>query len=87
MEIRYSPRFKRAYQTLPPQIQESFDKQITLFINNPHDPRLRTHKLKGQLEECLAFDLRDGYRVLFEYATKDIVNLLAVGPHDHYRRW
>lgn len=56
-------------------------------MNNPRDPKLRTHKLKGKLEKCMAFILRDGYRVLFEFVEKDIVNLLTVGPHDNYRGW
>lgn len=87
MEVRYSPRFKRSYQSLPPHIQESFDEQLVIFMQNSRDPRLGAHKLKGRLEECLAFMLRDGYRVLFEYARADAVNLLDVGPHDYYRRW
>lgn len=87
MEIRFSPHFKRAYKALPSHIQQSFDKQIAVFIKLPRDPRLGAHKLKGQLQECLAFKLADGYRVLFEYADSAVVQLLDVGPHDHYSRW
>ena len=87
MEVRYSPRFKRAYQTLPNHIQASFDERISIFMQNPRNPRLRVHKLKGRLDECLAFYLRDGYRVLFEFEKNEIVLLLTVGPHDHYGRW
>ncbi len=47
---------------------------------------LKTHRLKGKLQECLAFRLRDGYRVLFEFATLDIVNLLDIGSHDIYKK-
>lgn len=86
MRINYSPRFKRAYKCLPPDIQESFDERIGIFINNSRDPRLGARKLKGRLEECLAFTLREGYRVLYETAASGI-NLLDVGPHDKYRRW
>ena len=85
MQINFSPHFKRTYQRLAPELQADFDVKITRFVTNPRDPRLRVHKLKGKLEECLAFSLRDGYRVLFEYAEADTVNLLDIGPHDLYQ--
>lgn len=56
-------------------------------MKDPAHPSLRTHKLKGRFQECVAFRLRDGYRVLFEFSTPHIVNLLDVGPHDIYKRW
>lgn len=86
MTINFSPRFKRAYKKLPSHIQDNFDKQITLFTQNPNHPSLKTHKLKGHLQECLAFRLRDGYRVLFEFSSPNTVDLLDVGPHDIYKR-
>ncbi len=86
MIINFSPRFKRAYKKLPTHIKEDFDKQITLFVQDPNHPSLKTHKLKGNFQECVAFRLRDGYRVLFEFYTSTIVNLLDVGPHNIYKR-
>ena len=55
-------------------------------MQNPKHPSLKTHKLKGKFQECLAFRLRGGYRVLFEFAAPDIVNLLDTGPHDIYKK-
>ena len=86
MNINLSPRFTRAYKKLPPQIQEDFDKQIKIFINDPNHPTLKTHILKGRFQECLAFRLRDGYRVIFEFSAFGDINLLDVGPHDIYKR-
>ena len=42
--------------------------------------------LKGKLHESLAFRLKDGYRVLFEFSAPDTVDLLDVGSHDMYKR-
>ena len=86
MNVNFSPRFKRAYKKLPLHIQVDFDKQITTFIKDPTHPKLDTHRLRGRFQECLAFKLRDGYRVLFEFSVSDTVDLLDVGPHDIYRR-
>lgn len=87
MKINFSPRFKRTYKKLPLIIQSDFKEKITLFIKNPRDPKLRTHKLKGKLQNCLAFYLRDGYRVLFEFSDRETADLLDAGSHDKYRQW
>lgn len=56
-------------------------------MKNPDDPSLITHKLRGKLQECFAFRLKNGYRVLFEFSETDTVNLLDVGVHDIYQRF
>ncbi|MBI2443985.1 MAG: type II toxin-antitoxin system mRNA interferase toxin, RelE/StbE family [Candidatus Magasanikbacteria bacterium] len=87
MLVKLSSRFTRAYQKLPTVIQADFKTKVAIFITNPRHPLLKTHKLKGRLQECLAFRLNQGYRVLFEFAAADQINLLDVGPHDIYRRY
>ena len=85
--INRTTRFKHTYKSLPQHIRDDFDKKITLFVQNPRTPQLRTHKLKGKLQGCLAFCLRDGFRVLFDFASNDTVNLIDIGPHNKYRVW
>ena len=86
MEVNLSPRFQRSYKKLPSHLKTDFKEKIALFIENPYDPSLRTHKLKGRLQESLAFRLSDGYRVLFEFSSPGVIDLLDVGPHDIYRK-
>lgn len=87
MRVNLSPRFKRSYQKVPRHIQKDFDQKIETFADNPNHPFLKTHKLKGKLQECLAFRLKDGYRVLFEFSGPETVDLLDIGQHDIYRRF
>jgi mRNA interferase RelE/StbE len=86
MEVNLSPRFTRAYKKLPKKIQEDFKSKIETFVKDPRHPSLKTHKLKGKYQESLAFRLKDGYRVLFEFSSLESVDLLDVGPHDIYKR-
>ena len=86
MQVNLSTRFSRTYKKLPRHIQEDFKKKIILFMKNPRHPTLRTHKLKGEYQECLAFRLVDGYRVLFEFSISNTVDLLDIGPHNIYKR-
>ena len=87
MRLHFFARFTRSYRRLPPPLREDFNEKIKLFCSNPRDPHLGTHKLKGRLKECFAFNLQSGYRVLFELVQSDLANLLDVGPHDKYRQW
>ena len=87
MVVNLSPRFQRAYRRLPAPIQADFKHKIQIFLQDPRHPMLKTHKLKGRLQECLAFRLVRGYRVLFEFSSADTVNLLDVGPHNLSRRY
>ncbi len=87
MKVNLSPRFKRAYKKLPLGIKDEFDKKVVLFIDDPKDPKLKTHKLKGKLQSCLSFYLCDGYRVLFEFSSTQTIDLLDIGPHDKYQEW
>jgi len=66
---------------------KNFDEKIVLFMKNPNHPSLKTHKLRGELQECLAFRLKDGYRVLFEFSGSHTVDLLDVGSHDIYKQF
>ncbi len=86
MEVNLSPGFKRAYKKMTQQIREDFQEKITIFCKNPRHPSLKTHKLKGYLQECFAFRLKNGYRVLFEFKKPNTVNMPDIGPHDLYKK-
>jgi len=87
MIISYSPRFERSYKQMPTRVKVDFRERILLFGNNPRDARLKTHKLKGKLKECLSFSLCDGYRVLFSENSGNSAYLIDIGPHDKYNKW
>jgi len=51
------------------------------FALDPQDPLLRTHKLKGDLEDYGAFSVDDDLRVLFRWEG-DAAFLVNLGSHD-----
>ncbi|HAZ28240.1 MAG TPA: type II toxin-antitoxin system mRNA interferase toxin, RelE/StbE family [Candidatus Magasanikbacteria bacterium] len=87
MEVHISSRFKRAYKKLSLSIQDDFNEKIILFIKDPFHPLLRTHKLKGKLQTCFAFRLKDGYRVLFDFSSPGVVDIFDIGHHDLYQKY
>ncbi|HEV8385850.1 MAG TPA: hypothetical protein VGQ11_13340 [Candidatus Acidoferrales bacterium] len=44
MRIYYSDRFRRSYLAAPSAIQNAFDKQVQLLLQNPRHPSLRVKK-------------------------------------------
>jgi addiction module RelE/StbE family toxin len=85
MEIIYSSRFAREYKRLPNNIKDVAEKQEIVFREDPFDPRLKTHKLKGRLSGFLSFSIGYKYRIIFEFAKdKNAVHFHSVGDHDIY---
>ena len=85
MKIYYSSKFLKEYKKLPREVKLLAEKQEKLFRENPFDPRLKTHHLAGKLKNFLAFSIDYKHRIIFEFASKDIVWFHSVGTHDIYR--
>jgi len=84
MEILILPRFIRQYKKLPKNIQKAAQEKETIFRQNPFDPRLKTHKLKGALEGFWSFSLNHSYRIIFDFQDEQVVRFYQIGNHDIY---
>ena len=84
MQIIYSPTFLRQYKKLEQDVRRASEKKECIFRENPHDTRLKTHKLHGRLENLWAFSITVKIRVVFEFAEEGTVIFHAIGPHDIY---
>ena len=82
IEICYAPTFVRMYKKLDPSLKEEVKSKILLFQDAKNHTALKTHKLKGVLENTYSFSVNYKIRVVFEYENKKSVNLLYVGAHD-----
>lgn len=54
MKVAFSSSFQRAFKKLVrgrKSVEEAFWTRVELFTEDPFDPRLKTHKLSGQLKE------------------------------------
>lgn len=76
-----SSRFLRRARKLKSPRDELLRAALRRFASDPHDPLLRTHKLKGDLGDYWAFGVDDGLRVLFR-REGDTCFLVALGTHD-----
>jgi len=77
---QFSNRFKKEYNTLPKEIQNAFDKKLTLFLKNIYHPSLRVKKIQGTKERWEGF-ITMKYRFTFEFF-EDTLIFRAIGTHD-----
>ena len=89
MKLVWSARFTRAVRKLArrkPDTLDFLEAALKRLEINPHDPRLRTHPLSGDLEGCWACSAAYDLRVVFEFTThqrgEKEIHLLNVGTHD-----
>jgi addiction module RelE/StbE family toxin len=85
--LRSSAFIRRAKGVLKKNPQRSVDLQsaLELLTTDCFHPRLKTHKLKGELEGCWAcsagYDLRLVFKFV-EYEGAEAILLLTVGTHE-----
>lgn len=82
IEVQYSPRFLKQFERLDPTIQRRFKLREAWFVNDPHDQRLRTHPLHGELEGFWAFWVTPSVRVVFSFEPKSRIRFHRIGSHD-----
>lgn len=83
MRIFYSSLFLQSFRKLPVKIQNEFRRRENIFKQNPFDPLLKTHKLKGRND--WAFLITYEIRVIFIFG-KDEFRFLNIGDHSIYRK-
>lgn len=88
MQIIYSSKFIRNYKKLPDKIKRSAEEKEKIFLQNPFDPRLKTHKLHGKfrrkIEKYWSFSIGYKYRIVFRFIDKNTVRFYLIGTHRIY---
>jgi len=84
-KIYYSSKFLRHLAKLELKQKELAEEREKIFRQNPFDPQLKTHKLKGKLKKYWSFSLTYSLRILFEFIDEETVGLIDIGPHEIYR--
>lgn len=83
-KIYYSSHFERAFKALPLKVKKQAIEKEGIFRNDCFDKRLKTHKLKGKLENSWSFSINYSYRILFEFSGDDEAGFIDVGTHSIY---
>jgi mRNA-degrading endonuclease YafQ of YafQ-DinJ toxin-antitoxin module len=86
MEVAFSSSFKKSFRKKFKDAELSilFWDAVTVFIENPFHPSLKTHKLSGKLKNLFSFSVTFSFHVIF-YFTSDKppkAVFIDIGSHD-----
>ncbi len=85
MEVAFSSAFARAFKKVVKgrkSLEDTFWAKVDIFLGDPYDKRLRTHKLTGKLRELWSFSVTYDVRVVFFFAESDKAVFVDIGDHD-----
>ena len=85
IEISWDQGFKRIYRKKvknDDELKNRFWSAFEIFVKDPFQPSLRTHKLTGKLEGLWAFSVSYDCRVIFKFLSKTEILLIDIGGHD-----
>jgi len=84
IKIAFSSSFKKAFkkkQKNNPPIEKVFWEKVDIFLSDPFDQRLRTHKLSGKLKNLWSFSVAYDFRVIFHFEGEQAI-FIDIGSHD-----
>jgi len=84
-KIHSTSDFKKSFSKVPGRIQDLAEKKDVWFRENAFDPRLHTHKLKGELVGYCSYYVNRQYRILFRFINDKEVIYYDIGTHEIYK--
>ncbi len=83
IRVLHHKNFKKEYKKLSEKIKRIFEEKFLLFIENPSNPILKDHALKGRMLGKRSFSITGDIRVIYRFIEKDIVVMfLEIGTHN-----
>jgi len=85
MEVAFSSTFKKAFRKRIKRdvlLEKRFWQKLDVFIENPFNRELRTHKLSGTLDGLWSFSVEFDCRVIFYFPEDGKAMFVDIGKHD-----
>lgn len=85
IEVSFSTTFKKAFKKRISitSDEELFWEKLDLFIDNPFNPSLKTHRLSGKLKDLWSFSISYDMRVVFYFTTNKPQKAVFVDIGNH----
>lgn len=80
-----SRRFVKSFKKYPSVKKVKILEKITLFLESPYSPSLKTHKLTGELKDYWAFSIEYNLRIMFRFVDGKKVQFIDIGTHGIYK--
>jgi len=81
MQLLQSKQFKKDFAKLPKNTKIKAIQIFERFINNPHDPILRTHALAGKWRTYNSINITGDIRAVYVMVDDETAHFVAIGSH------
>jgi len=82
MEIDSSPQFRKHLKKAPPNIRNTTQKRLIIFLNNPFHSLLNNHLLKGEYINCRSINITGDWRAIYKQTDENTALFIAIGTHN-----
>lgn len=80
-QVVFSKKFKKQYAKLPAKVRRQFDLRYELWCEDPANPVLRVHRLKGKLANFYSMDVTGDVRAIYEDIDGTLYLYAMIGSH------
>ncbi len=81
MQVFLHTTFDKKYRKLPEKLQLQVEERLIRFKENPSDPQLRHHPLKGKYQNHFSINITGDYRAIYKVVAQDAVEFVDVDTH------
>ena len=89
-KLVFASSFKRAFKAIikrRPDFKQKIEDKLKMLANDPFNPSLRTHKLRGKLAGSWSCTVEYDCRIIFDFVEnrnsgEEEILLIDIGSHD-----
>jgi len=83
MKIYFHKNFGKQYKKLTKREQEKVKERLELFFENPFDPRLNNHHLRGKYTDYRSINITGNLRAVYKFISEEECIFVAVDSHSN----
>lgn len=81
MKIEYTKKFRKQFSKLDNNTREQFKKRQRLWIEDPYNPQLRLHELRGKYAGLYSINITADIRAIYEKVDETYYIYGFIGSH------
>lgn len=83
MIIRFHKHFEKQYKKLKPAEKQKTKSRLELFLENPFNPLLDNHPLRGKYTDYRSIDIAGDLRAVFKMQSEKECIFVAIDTHSN----
>lgn len=83
MKIVLHRNFEKQYKKLRPKEQNRFKERRDVFLNDPFDPVLNNHPLRGRYKGYRSINVTGNLRAVYRLLNDDTVLFVTIDSHSN----